>query len=380
MSEIVTVVSSVPLTEPVICNRLFPFFEKFHERGFCVRCICPRGELDVGSLPGHLLLEEVDISAAKPNGFFRRAIKEIRDASVALRKAGRLEGDVVIVSIPSMFLAFLAPYYLRDKKIIVDVRDLSWEYLSDTSFSLRLAKQFLRYLFKKTISRSYLVSVTNETELSYVQTLYPRGEVIHVSNGIRQGQFDKLLGVRVSQEESFTVTYIGNVGLAQRLDTLVEAARSLPYIKFRVVGGGTDLERIKGLVAKYSLENFELIGRVSWDEVINYYSSTDVLYAQLAPEFAGAMPSKLYEYFSTGKHVVFGGEGQAVETLRNFESYDVIGPCDPVELVSKLAELSKKLDRTYLSIVNREVIEGGYIREVAAEQFAGRLAELVRFN
>src|SRR5690554_6727645 len=129
------------------------------------------------------------------------------------------------------------------------------------------------------------------------------------------------------------------MGLAQQLTTLVEAARALPAIQFNLVGAGIDEPRVKALIQKYGLQNITLTGRVTWQEVLFYYNASHVLYAQLAPEYAGAMPSKLYEYLSTGKPIVYGGQGQAVEILTEFENCFVVPPYNTSELVTLLTRL-----------------------------------------
>src|SRR5699024_11383970 len=122
-----------------------------------------------------------------------------------------------------MFLAFLTPLLLRHHQVFIDVRDLTWEYLPDSRFCYRWAKRIFRWFFKKNINSFRVIAATNNTELQYIRALKPRIAPLHISNGIRQSQFDKLAQVNISTEAMFTVTYIGNIGLAQRLDTLVEA-------------------------------------------------------------------------------------------------------------------------------------------------------------
>lgn len=376
MIEKVFIVSSVPLTEPVVRNRLFPFFEVFLHRGCKVSCICPKSSYELSGLPEGVVLETVDIELVKTSNFIKRAFKEASDAKLLLKKAASLSDGVFLITIPSMFLAFLSPFYLSKKTAILDVRDLSWEYLSEASLVQRSAKRFFRLLFKCSVSFFKLVCATNETEVDFVKKINNRLEVVHVSNGIRLAQFNQLKNSKLSGDKRFTVSYIGNIGLAQNLETLVDAARQLPGLEFKIVGSGVEENKIRALVAQYGLENVQLTGRVSWEQVLCYYDSTHVLYAQLSEEFSGAMPSKLYEYLSTGKPVVYGGQGQAVETLNQFEGCHVVPPCEPAALADKLLELLARAEENKLSTKNKEVIKKNYIRENAAKLLAEKASQL----
>lgn len=369
MVQRISIVSSVPLTEPVIRNRLLPFFEEFTRRNVVVRCVCPKSELDLSLLPEGVIIDEVNINFKKHNSFLKRALQEARDARRLLKYVSLQNDKIVLVTIPSMFLAFFIPVYLRKKDVLLDIRDLSWEYLDSKLFVQKVAKLVFKRLFRYSLNFVKLVTATNKTEVAYIKSIKPGCNILHVSNGIRKQQYEQLEKVTANSVNKFTVSYIGNIGLAQDLSTLIGAAKMLPNIAFKIVGAGIDEQRITSLIVQSQLDNVEMVGRVSWDKLIGYYNNTHVLYAQLTPNFSGAMPSKLYEYLATGKKVIYAGEGQAVETLEEFENCTVIAPCDIDKLVIELKEIKKTMDRDYLSTKNQKVIKNKYIRENAARSF-----------
>lgn len=362
----VTVVSSWPLSEPVVRNRLTSYFNVLLDAGFIVCFVCPRNDDNESLLHTGIQLVEVELKADRPRRFVSRALREIRDALALFKRATEIQSDILLVTIPSMFLAFLAPYRLRRRRVILDVRDLTWEYLSEESQLQNVSKKALRLIFKHTLNFFSAVTVTNPTELKYVQRSW-QGKIapVLISNGITREQFDKLADLERSKSTSVSVGYIGNVGLAQNLDTLLEAASQLPDVAFTIVGAGTDFDRISESVAERKLRNVRLTGRVPWNEVREYYGQMDILYAQLAPEYSGAMPSKLYEYLATGKYVIYGGQGQAAETLAEFENYQLIPPCDVHALVAAIIAYEKSGNRD-LSQHNREKVRSDFIREDAA--------------
>lgn len=364
----VVIVSSVPISEPVIRNRVTPFFKRLLGSGYDVCFVCPRSEGNRARLEAGVELHEVSVDFIKPKGFVRRAVREAYNAFKVVSYAKDIKADAWLITIPSMFLAFIAPYVLTGRKVFLDVRDLTWEYLSDKSLLQRFSKRFFRVSFARSLSFFNLVCATNPTEVEYIKGIWKgKRPPLLVTNGIAREQYEKLKQVESAARGTTTVSYIGNIGFAQRLDTLVEAADQLPDIEFRIVGSGIDFDRIEKLISEKKLKNVVLTGRVGWDAVREYYGRTDILYAQLTPDYAGAMPSKLYEYLATGKPIIYGGCGQAVETLSMFDNNQVVNPCDVAALVKVIKTYGRSRGNIKLSHSNREKINSEYIREDAAK-------------
>lgn len=377
LNKKVVLVSSDSLAQPVTRNRLIPFMSVLKTKGVSVSFVCPAAADNHEYLPADVELIEVPMDARRQVNFFFRTIQEIRNARVLLKATRKAGADVYLLSIPSMFLAFLSPIYLRSRTNFLDIRDLTWEYLSSKNIVYRVSKAFFRLCFRWSLNSFKAVCVTNPTELDYVQLKWRGvGLPLLVTNGISREQFDKLDGLEVSHSERLTISYIGNVGLAQNLETLLQAAHALPEFDFRIIGSGTDFERIKKLAGEMQLSNLVFTGRIPWGEVRAYYNSSDILYAQLTPDYSGALPSKLYEYLATGKHIVYGGQKQAAERLAEFEHNSVILPCDAEALVATLRKLALQPSCKELHLGNRQKVEREYIREDAAEQLVGTLLGL----
>lgn len=364
----VIVIASRPLYEPALHNRIIPFMKLLLRQRYDVCLVCPKHAVNSELVPAGVILEEVPMAGRRPRNFVKRAFVESGNSLALLRHARRIQADVFLVTIPSMFLAFMVPLILRGCKAILDVRDLSWEYLSDVHLLQRVSKRIFQAAFRRCLGFFQAVTVANRAQLSYIQKACRGAKPsLLVSNGIQLSRFESLAGMECLSE-NLQVTYIGNVGLAQSLDTLIEAARQLPEACFTIVGTGLDFERINQLVTRYQLSNVRLTGRVPWGSVLDYYRQSDILYAQLAPDYSGAVPSKLYEYLATGKYIIYGGEGEAAELLSNFEHYQLIPPCDADALVSAIRAYGNKPCKGKLSMANRESIRAQHIREQTAKR------------
>lgn len=299
--------------------------------------------------------------------FVKRAFLEMKIASLALKKAKEMNCDINLITIPSMFLLHMSAILPAHKVNVLDIRDLSWEYLDTKSLINRVAKTIFTKSALFNLKRFKIISVTNDHEFEYISKFKSDSQnVIKVPNGVSLSIFEQLCSVTVNSSNIKTVTYIGNVGLAQDLSTLVEVSKQLPHIQFNIVGAGTDFDRVHALAGNTAL-NLKFFGRKSFDELIEVYNSTDILYAQLTSDFETAMPSKLYEYLSTGKYIIYGGQGVASATLSKFEKVSLIQPCNIETLKLEVEKIFEDFNPV-LSVSNREKIRAQYIRDTTVQQ------------
>jgi glycosyltransferase involved in cell wall biosynthesis len=114
---------------------------------------------------------------------------------------------------------------------------------------------------------------------------------------------------------------------------------------------------------------------VDWTVIPAAYQQADVLWAQLTPEFSGAVPSKLYEYLATGKRVIYGGLGEAVSVISGFEDVEIVQPGNVPQLVSAIRKATAPNERLQVNLSNRQKVKENYIREISVERFYQRICE-----
>ncbi len=368
MSSICIISANSLENENASRNRVLSFVNSFLAAGHQVKLISMDDEKFQLLEHENFLHFKIPFVDTKISSFIKRALMEMKIASLALEKANEFNCDVNLITIPSMFLLHLSFLLKSGKTKILDIRDLSWEYLDTKSLINRIAKRVFTQSALVNLKKFDLISVTNDHEFDYISKHVCNKElIVKVPNGVSLSVFEKLSHVQQNHSNQFTVTYIGNVGLAQDLSTLIEASKLLPHIQFNIVGTGTDFERINTLVDS-NQQNLNFWGRRQFNELLEIYNQSDVLYAQLTPEFSTAMPSKLYEYLSTGKYVLYGGLGVAGKTLENFQNVSLITPCNIEVLKNEIQHLQENGKYQQLSLENREKIKSEYLRDVTVER------------
>lgn len=358
-------------------NRILSFLLGAHQRGYEVLLISPGDEpIELVQMPDRFQHKVIGPYPSGHSGFISRAIREIILARKLLKESRACQFENIFISIPSMFLLFLSSGQ-RDTSTYLDIRDLTWEYLSEDSWFQSLAKRFFRRVAKMRISSFTSIIVTNPTESRYVQDALGvcEDKVMTVFNGISAKQFDVLSGLRkdCKSGEPVVVSYVGNVGLPQNLIVFLQVAEKMPDLIFNIIGTGEDIERVRAYKNKNKISNAHLLGRVKWEDIPGIYSSTDILYAQLSPSFSGAVPSKLYEYLSTGKFFVYGGEGQAPEILSNFDNHLVVPPDNADALMLAIDEAVESERHKLFSAGNIDGIKKHYLREANAGRWFDNL-------
>jgi colanic acid biosynthesis glycosyl transferase WcaI len=116
---------------------------------------------------------------------------------------------------------------------------------------------------------------------------------------------------------AFKVLFAGNLGKAQALDTVLEAAALIrdehPEINFVFLGSGVEGDRLKDLAASRTLTNVFFMPAVPMSEVGGYLAQADALLVHLKkdPLFSVTIPSKTQAYMAAGRPILMAVEGDA---------------------------------------------------------------------
>lgn len=328
-------------------------------------------------------LENVDfipviIKGRKKNNFIFRVIRETVDSLRLNFKTIGYPCDITIVTVPDLMLLPVSSLFnlLLSRKSIVDIRDLIWRYAEFKSgFIYRFFNNALTFISKhslKTFSRH--VCVTNEQK--YYLDSFCNKKFQVVCNGIESSKFEKLAEVEQSSNgNEFVVTYAGTLGFPQNLVSLFPAFEKLSNhgVVINIIGNGVQYNELKELVNASEITNVNIIGKIDWDRLLEYYSASDLLFAQLrdAPSINTAEPSKLFEYYSTGKPVLYLGKGAAQDLVSNFTDTWIIEPEDSEAFYEKVLKIiNADKNETRLN-ENRNIIKSKYIRECQLADFIG---------
>ena len=106
-------------------------------------------------------------------------------------------------------------------------------------------------------------------------------------------------------ENNFCITYTGNIGAAQKFNTLFKIAMRLKNkskIKFLLIGEGSKKSKLKAKIQKYNLKNIFIFNQINKNYVNTIQKKSKILYLSLKKNFIfnNTIPSKLQQYISIG--------------------------------------------------------------------------------
>lgn len=159
-------------------------------------------------------------------------------------------------------------------------------------------------------------------------------------------QLDQLQKPEFFSEDSFNVVFAGNIGDAQGLDLLIEAARELKEsnICWYLIGEGRAKSRLQALVESYGLkENVIFLDRVSEREANRYVHFADCAYLSFrdCELFNMTLPAKLQTYLACGTPILAAAGGESAAIIRSAGCGIAVDPKLDL-LVEAAKEMSRK--------------------------------------
>ena len=367
--SVLIIVENLPLP---FDRRVWQECMSLREAGYTVSVICPKGkgyeksyqELEGVYIYRHPLPHEgsgalgylVEYSSALFWEFF-----------LSLRVWRRHGFDVIQACNPPDLIFIIGLFYkiFMGKKFVFDHHDINPE-LYIAKFGRRDAFYRLMLLLERlTFMSSDMSIATNE---SYRAIAIERGrmdpEKVTV---VRSGpNLERLKDTPPNFEwkngRKFMVGYVGVMGAQEGLDHLLEAARMLVRekrrrdVQFVLVGGGTELEKLKEMSARLGLSDYvTFTGRVPDEVLLEVLCTADVC---VNPDVANEMNdkstmNKIMEYMALGRPIVQYDLTEGRFSAREASVY--ARPNDIADFAQKIEYLLDNLDkRTQMGAFGRK--------------------------
>ena len=168
---------------------------------------------------------------------------------------------------------------------------------------------------------------------------------------------------------------VDNKGYEKVIKIMPEIINEIPNVKYLLVGGGNDAERMKNLVKELKLENSVILaGPAKDEEMVDYYNLADVF---VFPSKREGFPAiVLLEALACGKPIIGGsqGEGSEKEIFNNKLGY-IINPDNQQELKNSIVNILKgKVPKKFFdAVLIREVV----INEYGKKRFKERVNKIL---
>jgi glycosyltransferase involved in cell wall biosynthesis len=146
-------------------------------------------------------------------------------------------------------------------------------------------------------------------------------------------------------DSGFSVVFAGNIGKAQAIPTLIEAATLLSQsdCQLVLVGEGSMLDWAKHEVSELKLNNVHFIGRVESRCMPWVYKNSDALLVSLADKeiFSYTIPGKVQACFAAGKPIIASLNGEAAQVVQSSGAGLATAAEDAAELAKAILKIRK---------------------------------------
>ena len=149
------------------------------------------------------------------------------------------------------------------------------------------------------------------------------------------------------QKDTVDLMFAGNVGAAQSLTTILEAAeilKNIPNLRWHIVGDGSELSNLQKIAKKKGLSSVIFHGRKPAEQMPEYYAMADAMLVTLTadPLVGLTLPNKVQSYMAAGKPILAAANGEIPTVLSEAQC----GFCVEAENGTALAETVQKFLNT----------------------------------
>lgn len=284
--------------------------------------------------------------------------------------------DLIYVYYPALTagLAAIAVKLFRRTPVLLDIQDMWPDSLGASGM----------------MQNRYLLGITNAAcnliyrRCDHIMVLSPGFKALLVERGVSADKITivynwadeppvfeaRSLPPGFDPDDRFRVLFAGNMGAAQKLDTVLDAAAQLQDENsdcvFYFMGAGIDKDRLVERARNLRLLNVRFLPRVPLQEVQRYLAAADALLVHLndEPLYRITIPSKTQAYLYAGRPILMGVAGDAADLVRHADAGYVFAAGDPEALAEKVrrliadgparrAEIGSNAHRFYMTVLRR---------------------------
>ncbi|HSI42872.1 MAG TPA: glycosyltransferase family 4 protein [Methylotenera sp.] len=251
----------------------------------------------------------------------------------------------ILQAIPALLIG-----WIKGVPVVIWVQDLWPQSLSATgyihnSLVLNLVEKVVRFIYRKADlllvqSRAFEEPVT--TMSSGTPVLYYPNAADDVLAQTSETSSNPIAGL----DEGFSVMFAGNIGKAQAVEVIVEAAtilRDHQDIHFVVLGDGSCRDMMLKEVEARGLTNLHLPGRFPVESMPGFMQKASALLVTLANQtiFAATVPNKIQAYMAAGRPILACLDGEGARLVNEANAGLCVPAEDAVALAKAVIELYK---------------------------------------
>lgn len=284
---------------------------------------------------------------ASNKGFAKRILDYISFSITSFFAGLFLKCDIIVATSPQFFTALSGRtlHFFKRKPWIMEVRDL-WP---DSIKSVGAMKDgiVLRYFSKEELwcyrSAKQIVVVTDTFKEVISGRGIPASKISVIKNGANLNLFTPRekpahLVEKYGMAGKTVLGYVGTIGMAHKIDFLIDCVKELPHCILMIMGDGAEKEAMIEKVKKENVTNVVFIDSVSKEQVPDYVALQDLALVNLRrdPLFTTVIPSKIFETSAMHIPIMLGVDGEARKLVEQYGAGLYYEPENKASFLEKL--------------------------------------------
>jgi len=265
--------------------------------------------------------------------------------------------DVILVYALSPLLQAIPAILLGKLKnipVVLYVQDLWPESLEATGYvQKRWILNSVSWLVKHIYRAVDSILISSRPFEAAIRRFVPQARISYLPNSVDPAFADPNAGLTQDHpalDEGFVVIFAGNLGAAQAVHVIAEAAEKLeayPDIKLVVLGSGSELAWMREQKQEKKLANLHLLGRFPVEAMPYMLAKASVLLITLAdqPIFAMTVPNKTQAYMAVGRPIVAALNGEGAKLVTEAQAGIAVPAEDSTALTQAILRLYQMSDQ-----------------------------------
>jgi glycosyltransferase involved in cell wall biosynthesis len=284
------------------------------------------------NLAPNLKVKRVGLKAKEKSHFLIRALRYLFQTYIIYRQAKKEKTDVFFIASSPPFLGIAGALLSKKAPSVYNLQDIFPDSLINTgklkekSIPIRVLRKMERFIYE---NNTHLVTISEDMKKTLLFRDVPEDKISVVYNW---ADISKMRSIKRENNilfsrfnlspDRFYVSYAGNIGLLQNLQTIIDGAELLlvshPDIHFVIIGDGAWKEDMLRLIKKKELKNISVFPLQSASEVDHVYSLGNIEIVSISRNVSkSAFPSKTWNIMAAARPVL-------CEVDKDSELYSII--------------------------------------------------------
>lgn len=292
--------------------------------------------------------------------------------------------DFVITTSPPPLISFSGYFLAKIKKakLVYDVRDI-WPDVAIEMNSFKTDSIYYKvfsFIANFMYKHSYYITTVSPGKVKKIiqhcnKLNCNSKKVKYIPNGLDDNFLHSKLNENIIKKYNLdrkcTICYIGNVGLAQDLDSLLDMAKVVDNDKYQflIFGEGAQKNNLEKRITTEKIDNAMCCGKIDYSDVYTILSNSKISFISLKnSNMKDSIPTKIFDAIGAGCPILLLANGDSCKIIDETKFGEHID--NPNKLVKTFNYMINNYDK-YLNEKDNslKIIKEKYLRSSISEKF-----------